>query len=207
MSCEFHYLRRDATAAMHADPLAMSWALADAAADAGIGLTILPVLYEARLASTPTRSRDDQRRFRSTHAQTFRRCAAHLPRGRPLAECRPCDPFAACGERRLDRRACARSPRTPTWPDPHIHVAEQTGEVDECLRTTGDSGRSNGSAREEACSIARWQLVHATHASADEIAAVAGERRRGVVVSPEHRRPTSATALRDLSGWLDAGVP
>jgi formimidoylglutamate deiminase len=29
----------------HADPLAMSWALADAAADAGIGLTILPVLY------------------------------------------------------------------------------------------------------------------------------------------------------------------
>ena len=44
--CEFHYLRRDRDGSEYADPLAMSWALADAAADAGIGLTILPVLYE-----------------------------------------------------------------------------------------------------------------------------------------------------------------
>jgi formimidoylglutamate deiminase len=44
--CEFHYLRRDRDGSDYADPLAMSWALADAAADAGIGLTILPVLYE-----------------------------------------------------------------------------------------------------------------------------------------------------------------
>ncbi|MEO8312492.1 MAG: amidohydrolase family protein, partial [Caldimonas sp.] len=68
--CEFHYLRRDRDGAEFADPLAMSWALADAAADAGIGLTILPVLYE-RAGFAADSLRDEQRRFRASAVETF----------------------------------------------------------------------------------------------------------------------------------------
>ena len=44
--CEFHYLQHRPDGTPYDDPLALSMALADAAADAGIGLTLLPVLYE-----------------------------------------------------------------------------------------------------------------------------------------------------------------
>jgi len=44
--CEFHYLHHAEDGSRYADALAMSRALADAAVAAGIGLTLLPVLYE-----------------------------------------------------------------------------------------------------------------------------------------------------------------
>jgi hypothetical protein len=57
------------------DPLAMSRALADAAADTGIGLTLLPVLYE-RAGFDQPRLRDDQRRFATTANDVL---AMHAP--------------------------------------------------------------------------------------------------------------------------------
>ena len=44
--CEFHYLQHRPDGQPYDDPLGLSWALADAAADVGIGLTLLPVLYQ-----------------------------------------------------------------------------------------------------------------------------------------------------------------
>src|SRR5262245_28309540 len=44
--CEFHYLQHDEQGKPYADPLALSWAIAHAAQETGIGLTLLPVLYE-----------------------------------------------------------------------------------------------------------------------------------------------------------------
>src|SRR5947208_1472042 len=44
--CEFQYLHHDETGGEYGDAATLSWALADAAVDVGIGLTILPVLYE-----------------------------------------------------------------------------------------------------------------------------------------------------------------
>jgi formimidoylglutamate deiminase len=44
--CDFHYLHHDIQGQPHADPARMCWALADAAAESGLGLTVLPVLYE-----------------------------------------------------------------------------------------------------------------------------------------------------------------
>jgi formimidoylglutamate deiminase len=60
--CEFHYLQHDRDGRPYPDPLELSWALADAAADTGIGLTLLPVLYQRAGFNAP-RLRDDQRRF------------------------------------------------------------------------------------------------------------------------------------------------
>src|SRR5699024_2740037 len=43
--CEFHYLHHQADGSPYANPAAMSEAIIEAAEDAGIGLTLLPVLY------------------------------------------------------------------------------------------------------------------------------------------------------------------
>ena len=43
--CEFHYLHHRADGRPYEDPAAMSQALVAAAADTGIGMTLLPVLY------------------------------------------------------------------------------------------------------------------------------------------------------------------
>ena len=61
--CEFHYLQHQPDGTPYDDPLALSRALIDAAADTGIGLTLLPVIYE-RAGFTQPELRPDQARFR-----------------------------------------------------------------------------------------------------------------------------------------------
>ena len=85
----------------------------------------------------------------------------------------------------------------------HIHVAEQTGEVDECIGATG--ARPIEWLVREGRLDARWQLVHATHSTAQEIAAVAASG-AGIVLCPS-TEANLGDGLCDLPGWLDAGVP
>jgi formimidoylglutamate deiminase len=198
--CEFHYLRRDGDGADHADPLAMSWALADAAADAGIGLTILPVLYE-RAGFAAATLRDDQRRFRSSAAETVAAAQRIRTAARPLV-----DSGLAIHSLRAASAASIASLCTlaERFAGPiHIHVAEQTGEVDECIGATG-ARPIEWLVRADRLD-ARWQLVHATHATAQEIAAVAASG-AGIVLCPS-TEANLGDGLTDLPGWLDAGVP
>ena len=60
--CEFHYIHHDAGGRPYADDATLSHCLLRAAARAGIGLTLLPVLYQASgFGGTPPR--EEQRRF------------------------------------------------------------------------------------------------------------------------------------------------
>jgi len=198
--CEFHYLRRDRDGGEHADPLAMSWALADAAADAGIGLTILPVLYE-RAGFAADALRDDQRRFRSSPAETADAAQRIRAAARPLV-----DSGLAIHSLRAASAAsiAALAALAEGFTGPiHIHVAEQTGEVDECIAATG--ARPIEWLVREARLDTRWQLVHATHSTAQEIAAVAASG-AGIVLCPS-TEANLGDGLCDLPGWLDAGVP
>ena len=63
--CEFHYLHHAPDGRPYAQRAAMARALADAAQAVGIGLTLLPVLYE-RAGFTQPQLRADQRRFATT---------------------------------------------------------------------------------------------------------------------------------------------
>ena len=198
--CEFHYLRRDLDGSDYADPLAMSWALADAAAEAGIGLTLLPVLYERAGFAAPG-LQDSQRRFRASPAQThaaFRRiAAAHRPlvsAGLAIHSLRGASAESIAALRRL-----AEGDAAPI----HIHVAEQTGEVDECLRSTGL--RPIEWLADQGLLDPRWQLVHATHATPAEIDAVAASG-AAIVLCPS-TEANLGDGLCDLPGWLGAGVP
>ena len=63
----------------------------------------------------------------------------------------------------------------------HLHIAEQTQEVDDCIAATG--ARPIEALCRDFALDARWQLVHATHATPAEIDAVARSG-AGVVICP-----------------------
>ena len=197
--CEFHYLRRSVDGSDYADPLAMSWALAEAAADVGIGLTILPVLYERASFATPLR--DDQRRFRADAKTTFDAAARIRAAARPLVDAGVAvhSLRAASAESIAELRTLVDGVAAPI----HIHVAEQTGEVDECVRAT--ARRPIEWLAREGVLDERWQLVHATHANGDEIAAVAASG-AGVVVCPT-TEANLGDGVFDLPAWLGTQVP
>ncbi len=198
--CEFHYLQHQPDGRAYADPAELSWALADAAQDAGIGLTVLPVLYERAGFSQPA-LRDDQRRFATTpesvHALARGINAArrtNLNAGIAIHSLRAASPKAIKG---LLKQVASDDLRL------HIHVAEQTREVDECVAVTG-LRPIEWLARH--CDLdPRWQLIHATHASASEIDSVARSG-ASIVICPS-TEANLGDGLPDLPGWLNADVP
>ncbi|HEX7384320.1 MAG TPA: formimidoylglutamate deiminase [Burkholderiaceae bacterium] len=198
--CEFHYLQHDRDGSRYADPMLLSWALADAADDAGVGLTLLPVLYE-RAGFAQGRLRDDQRRFATTAADVIARHRAaqhgsrrHLNAGVAIHSLR-----AATAESIHALRGLAEGIEGPI----HIHAAEQTAEVDDCVAATG--ARPIEWLAREGLLDARWQLVHATHAQPQEIDAVAANG-AGIVICPA-TEANLGDGLADLPRWLAARVP
>ncbi|KNZ31299.1 MAG: N-formylglutamate amidohydrolase [Methylibium sp. NZG] len=198
--CEFHYLHHAPDGHAYADPARLSWALADAAQDAGIGLTVLPVLYERAGFAQPA-LRGDQRRFRGTPASVhalYRAVQsagrAHVNAGVAVHSLRAASPASIAELTRL-----VGDDDVPL----HVHVAEQTGEVDDCLAHTGM--RPIEWLTREVPLDPRWQLVHATHALPAEIDAVA-RRGAGIVICPS-TEANLGDGLPDLPRWLAAGVP
>ncbi len=198
--CEFHYLQHDADGSRYADPMALSWALADAADEAGVGLTLLPVLYE-RAGFAQAALRDDQRRFATTPDDVIasHRAAQHCGRRRLNAGVAIHSLRAASAESVRALKVLARDIQGPI----HIHVAEQTAEVDDCIAATG--ARPIEWLAREGLLDARWQLVHATHTLPSEVDAVARSG-AGVVICPA-TEANLGDGLADLPGWLRAGVP
>lgn len=198
--CEFHYLHHPGAGQDFDDELDMAWALAEAAQDAGIGLTLLPAVY-TRSGFGAEGLRPDQHRFAANADWAWRACqrvlAAGLPRvnaGVALHSLRGASP--------ADIARLVQQVGSHDLPM-HIHVAEQTAEVQDCLQATGQrplqwlaaSGHLD----------ARWQLVHATHAEPAEIDAVAASG-AGIVLCPG-TEANLGDGLPDLPRWLAAGVP
>ncbi|MET0518153.1 MAG: formimidoylglutamate deiminase [Burkholderiaceae bacterium] len=199
--CEFHYLQHRSDGLPHVeDELAMSWALADAAADAGLGLTMLPVLYAHAGFGQPA-LRADQRRFAADAAWVDAARRRINAAGRPLLNAG----VALHSLRAAHREDIAALQRLVGDADIplHIHIAEQQQEVRDCLAATGR--RPIAWLCEEARPDARWHLVHATHALPAEIEQVAAAG-ASVVICPG-TEANLGDGLADLPGWLAAGVP
>jgi formimidoylglutamate deiminase len=193
--CEFHYLHHAPDGRRHDAAAAMSLALVGAARTAGIGLTLLPVLYECAGFAAPA-LRDDQRRFAADAAFVIElrdaARAAGAAAGVAIHSLRAATPASM-------RTLLERVDDAPI----HIHVAEQTGEVSDALATLG-ARPIEWLARTFALD-ARWQLVHATHALPAEIDAVAAGG-AGVVICPS-TEANLGDGVPDLPRWLAAGVP
>ena len=198
--CEFHYLHHSESGARYADPAAMAWAVADAAGDAGLGITLLPVLYERAGFTQPT-LREDQRRFAGTPdfiaglQQTLSTSGrALLSAGVSIHSLRAASPASITAL--LERVGDTDLPI-------HIHIAEQMQEVRDCLAHTGK--RPIEWLADALPLDARWQLVHATHTQPAEIGAVAASG-AGIVICPS-TEGNLGDGLADLPAWLQHGVP
>ncbi len=160
---EFHYLHHTETGSRYADHAEMSVRVAAAADDTGLGLTLLPVFYAhsdfGGAAPTPA-----QRRFLHDidgFADLLDGCK------RALAD----TPDAVLGLAPHSLRASTPQQLqalVALAPGPiHIHIAEQTREVDACLAWSGQ--RPVEWLYANAAVDARWCLVHATHVNSDEV--------------------------------------
>ena len=156
--------------------------------EAGIGLTLLPVLYE-RAGFARRALRADQRRFATTadDVLALQRDASRAA-GRSST---PASRSTRCAPRAPESIARARAADGSAGPM-HIHVAEQTAEVDDCLAATGCAADRVARARTRRSTRAGSWCTPRTPSPA-EIDAVAAQRRRRRALS-RAPRPISATA-------------
>ncbi|HJR14980.1 MAG TPA: formimidoylglutamate deiminase [Rhodanobacteraceae bacterium] len=195
--CEFHYLHDAPDGRPYADPAAMSRAIIEAAREAGIGLTLLPVLYMTGGFDGRPLS-DRQRRF-GLSVDAYLELVESLIAlesegvriGVALHSLRAV-PEAAMREVLAAPLACGRVV--------HIHIAEQIGEVQDCLSLRGT--RPVQWLFDHADVDERWCLVHATHLDNAEMRAIATS---GAVAG---LCPTTEANLGDglfpLANYLDA---
>jgi formimidoylglutamate deiminase len=159
---EFHYLHHQPDGRPYANIAEMSERIVAAASDVGIGLTLLPVFYrQGGFGGKPPA--DAQRRFLNDRDSYARLMETKVPGGR-------------IGIAPHSLRALALDDlqwAAETWRGlpAHIHVSEQTREVEDCLAA---HGRRPIDLLMDTVEIdAHWCLVHATHADAGERARIA----------------------------------
>lgn len=199
--CEFHYVHHDQDGTPYADDATLAHALLRAARTAGIGLTLLPVLYQTSGFGGKA-PRETQARFiRSTDnmlsllerlAPATQALGGVLGLAPHSLRAVPPDSLAAAVE-----GLTALSPQAPI----HIHIAEQTQEVDDCIAWSGQ--RPVEWLLQHAPVDARWCLVHATHMTPAEYAAAA---RTGAVagICPT-TEANLGDGLFDMPLWLQHG--
>ena len=202
--CEFHYLHHAPDGLPYAEPLVMAQALIAAAQATGIGLTLLPVLYE-RAGFDASVLRTEQRRFAADVDAVLRmrqglRALSHAAAAPQVTVGTAIHSLRAAAPASIARLIAALELDDAPI---HIHIAEQTAEVDACLAATGC--RPIEWLCREVPLDARWQLVHATHATPAEIDAVAATG-AGVVLCPS-TEANLGDGLADLPRWLAQRVP
>jgi formimidoylglutamate deiminase len=184
---EFHYLHHDKDGAPYADPAEMAARIAAAADETGIGLTLLPVFY-AHAGFGGVAPGPGQRRFihdvdgYGRLVEASRAAVAGLPDA--VVGIAPHSLRAVTGE-----ELAAITPLAGANPI-HIHIAEQTQEVDDCLAATG--ARPVRWLMNNAPVDKRWCLVHATHLNAMETERLA--KSGAAPACARSPRPISATA-------------
>lgn len=166
---EFHYLHHQPDGRPYENLAEMSLRIIAAANQTGIGLTLLPVLYEqggcdgralgagqVRFGSTPTQ-------YLALHEQT-RAALVALPSDARIG-------MAPHSLRAVKAESLAEILAVSTGIPIHMHIAEQAGEVTEMLASTGqrpvewlfNHHQVNGA----------WCLIHATRMVSSEISLLA----------------------------------
>jgi formimidoylglutamate deiminase len=169
--CEFHYVHHDTHGKPYADDATLALALLRAAQRAGIGFTLLPVLYQTSGFGGLAPNEGQRRFIRSTDSML-----RLLERLKPLCDSQGARLGLAPHSLRAVppeglREALAGLNAIDARAPVHIHIAEQTQEVDACLAWSGQ--RPVAWLLDHVDVNARWCLVHATHMDADEYAQAA----------------------------------
>ncbi len=197
--CEFHYLHHDESANPYSNRYEIAWTIANAANEVGIGMTILPALYERAGFNQPCVDSSQARFFTSPEFiyGLYKEVASAglnlVNAGVAIHSLRAASlPSIATLLRLVD------SENVPI----HVHIAEQSKEVTDCVQATGV--RPIALLCRDFHVDARWQLIHAIHATRGEIESVAACG-AGVVICPSTEANLGDGTV-DLPHWLEAGV-
>lgn len=169
---EFHYLHHAPDGTPFADPAEMSHRVASAAGRAGIALTLLPVLYaQGGFGGVPPEQ--GQKRY-VTDLKLYGRILENAAKasqggdrfriGIAPHSLRAVSPETLAEAVEMINAVSAEAPI-------HIHIAEQTREVDECVAWCGARPIQWLLANAEVNN--RWCLVHATHMTPEETSGLA----------------------------------
>ena len=185
---EFHYVHHDPQGKAYADPAELACRIVAAVEEVGLGLTLLPVFY-AHAGFGGAGTTDDQRRF--VHSvDSYARLIATLKtaaskRGFTVG-------VAPHSLRAVTADELSEVVRlVPANAPLHIHAAEQTKEVDECIAWSGM--RPVEWLLKHANIDRRWCIVHATHTTDDEMDSLA----RSGAVGRGNGRPGGADRFVD----------
>ena len=193
---EFHYLHGDVDNG--GKPQSMYRAILQAAADTGIRLTYVPILYE-RAGFDKNEPAAEQRRF----AMTIDQFVDHYECVRDHAASNVTVAIGAHSLRAVNEISLrtlsdlVERDRCPM----HIHIAEQTAEVDQCLAR--HSARPVEWLLGEVPLNENWCLVHATHVSDNELETLS--RSRAVVCLCPSTEANLGDGLFPLRAWLERG--
>ena len=160
---EFHYLHHDRDGTPYSNISEMADRIVSAARTAGIGLTLLPVLY-AHSTFGGADPNEGQRRFINDEA-SFARLIEGCQKALAGFD------GAVLGVAPHSLRAVTPDELTfaaKLLPDApvHIHIAEQVKEVEDCIAWSGQRPVEWLLDHQELSS--RWCLIHATHMTDDE---------------------------------------
>ena len=169
--CEFHYLHHRPDGQRYSPTAELGLALLRAAEKVGIGITLLPVLYQSSGfgGSLPL---PEQRRFIASNEEILLMMEALGPQAKAQRARIGLAPHSlrAVPPTALREAVDELTRRDPAAPI-HIHIAEQKKEVDDCVAWSGQRPVEyllSGFGLDR-----RWCLVHATHMTSEETAAAA----------------------------------
>ena len=166
---EFHYLHNQPDGSHYANRIELAERIVAAASGTGIRLTLLPALYTHGGIGAPLSPR--QRRFGSTSVSDFMELFLAI-----RARCESSELMRSGVAPHSIRAVSQQELREllnvlPSDVPVHIHLAEQTAEVDESLAKYGE--RPGDWLGHHFELTARWTLIHATHCRDGELATIA----------------------------------
>lgn len=176
---EFHYVHHDKNGKPYNNSATMGEALIEAATEAGIKITLIPIFYQMGGFGTPPNER--QRRFISRSFEDYARlfeASAEVCQRHEHANIAVGIHSMRGVEAKDILRAAAELPRDVPF---HIHVSEQLKEVEDCLAFLGK--RPVEWLLENVSLNHRFHLVHATHLTGAETESLA-KSGANVVICP-----------------------
>lgn len=166
---EFHYVHQDVSGKPYANPAELALQISQAAQVAGIGLTLLPVLYSHSGFGGQAPNEGQRRFIHSTDSyldlQGRLKPLLHQRSAQQLGVC--FHSLRAVTPEQISTVLAVTDQHCPV----HIHIAEQQKEVEDCLSWSGQ--RPVQWLYENNAVDERWCLVHATHVEPNEVALMA----------------------------------
>ncbi|MGV9211561.1 formimidoylglutamate deiminase [Micromonospora sp. RB23] len=196
---EFHYLHHRPGGGAYDDPNAMGAALVEAAAHAGIRLTLLDTCYLTStvdgqpLAGPQRRFGDGDAAGWARRAGAFRPTDSHVRVGAAVHSVRavPADQLRTVADWARDRQAPL-----------HVHLSEQPAENDECRAVHGRT--PTALLADHGVLGSDTTAIHATHPTSADLTLLA-ESRTGVCLCPTTERDL-ADGIGPARRMADAGI-